>query len=389
MEMNRKVIEGNLLPEEFKGRDLIELGSIKVRLLFFDSLGAKCSSVLVKTPDVSILVDPGAAGLQPGFPLSSEEKASLREKAFERILRYGVSSDVVVITHYHYDHHVHPSRLEEMMNLFKGKTLLVKNPNQWINRSQRKRAFVFLSKLYQMLGGHEPFDNILEPSRFTMINDPFDDHPKTAALWRKAEGKKLMVYRAKKRWFNRIVESWQQNKWMGEFKVEDTEVRLADGREFIFGNTKIRFSRPLFHGQFLDNIGWVLGFTVKHEDETFLFTSDLQGPIIEEYADWIIRSEPDLIVADGPPLYTYGFMIGKEDVERVVDNMKNIIREAEPSEIIWDHHMCRGLFKPKLKKVYSYAEKVGVKIQTAAEHIGRKPLIEQVSPLSISKVRDD
>jgi len=185
------------------------------------------------------------------------------------------------------------------------------------------------------------------------------------------------------------VESWQQNKWMGEFKVEDTEVRLADGREFIFGNTKIRFSRPLFHGQFLDNIGWVLGFTVKHEDETFLFTSDLQGPIIEEYADWIIRSEPDLIVADGPPLYTYGFMIGKEDVERVVDNMKNIIREAEPSEIIWDHHMCRGLFKPKLKKVYSYAEKVGVKIQTAAEHIGRKPLIEQVSPLSISKVRDD
>jgi len=268
-----------------------------------------------------------------------------------------------------------------MANLFKGKTLLVKDPNQWINRSQRKRAFTFLSKIYQMLGGHEPFDSMLESSRFTMRNDPFEDHPKTAALWRKAEGKKLMVYQAKKRWFNKIKESWQQTKWIGEFKVEETEVILADGREFIFGNTKIRFSRPLFHGQFLDNIGWVLGFTVEHEDDEFLFTSDLQGPIIEEYADWIIRSKPSFIVADGPPLYTYGFMIGKEDVERVIRNMQTIIHEVKPSGIIWDHHMCRGLFRPKLKKVYSYAKKIGVKICTAAEQVGRKPLIEQVASL--------
>jgi len=384
--MDGKAKEEGLLHDEFKGHDLIRSGSIGVRLLFFDSLGAKCSSVLIKTPDISILVDPGAAGLQPGFPLSSEEKASLREKAYERILRYGVSSDVVVITHYHYDHHVHPSRLEEMAKLFKGKTLLVKDPNQWINRSQRKRAFVFLSKLHQMLGGHEPFDSMLKSPRFTMRNDPFENHPKTTALWQKAEGKKMMVYQAKKRWFNKIVESWRQNKWIGNFKTGDTEVILADGKEFTFGNTKICFSRPMFHGQFLDNIGWVLGFTVEHGNDKFLFTSDLQGPIIEEYADWIICSEPDLIIADGPPLYTYGFMIGKEDVDHVVNNMQTIIHEAEPSEIIWDHHMCRGLFRSKLKRVYSYAKEMGVKICTAAEHIGRKPLIEQVASLSPKRI---
>jgi len=378
MEMNPKTKEGSLLPEEFEGRDLIALSSIKVRLLFFDSLGAKCSSILIETPDVSILVDPGAAGLQPGFPLSSVEKASLRERAFERILRYGASSDIVIITHYHYDHHVHPSRLEEMIDLFKGKTLLVKDPNQWINKSQKKRAFVFLSKLYRMLGGNEPTDNLLKSPKFTMRKDPFEEHPKTTALWQRAEGKKLMVYEAKKRWFNRIVESWRQEKWMKEFKVEDTEVRFADGREFIFDGTKIRFSHPLFHGQFLGNIGWVLGFTVQHDDDKFLFTSDLQGPIIEEYADWIINSKPNLIIADGPPLYTYGFMIGKEDVKRVANNMQTIIREANPSEIIWDHHMCRGPFRSKLKKVYSYAKRMRVKICTAAEHLGRKPLIEQI-----------
>jgi len=384
--MSDRAKERELLHEEFKNRDLITLSSIEVRLLFFDSLGAKCSSVLIRTPDVSILVDPGAAGLQPGFPLSSEEKASLREKAYERILRYGVSSDIVIITHYHYDHHVHPSRLEEMVKLFKGKTLLVKDPNQWINRSQRKRAFDFLSKLYRMLGGHEPFESMLKPSEFTMKKDPFNMHPKTTALWRKAEGKKLKVYEAKKRWFNKIVDSWRQNEWIEDFEIGDTEVILADDKEFNFGNTRIRFSYPMFHGQFLDNIGWVIGFTIEYGNDKFLFTSDLQGPIIDEYADWIICSEPDLIIADGPPLYTYGFMIGKKDVSRVVGNMQTIIREVKPSEIIWDHHMCRGLFRSKLKKVYSYAKEMGVKIHTAAEHIGRKPLIEQVASLSSRKI---
>jgi len=384
--MDNKAKEERVLHDEFKGHDLITFGSVEVRLLFFDSLGAKCSSLLIKTPDVSILVDPGAAGLQPGFPLSSEEKASLREKAYERILRYGASSEIVIITHYHYDHHIHPSRLEEMAKIFEGKTLLVKDPNQWINRSQRKRAFIFLSKLYHMFGGNEPFDNLLESPKFMMRNDPFEEYPKTTALWQKAEGKKMMVYQAKKRWFNKILESWQRNKWIGNFKAGDAEVILADGKQFTFGDTKIHFSRPMFHGQFLDNIGWVLGFTVEHRDDKFLFTSDLQGPIIEEYADWIIYSKPNVIVADGPPLYTYGFMIGKEDVERVVNNMQTIIHEAEPSEIIWDHHMCRGPFRSRLKKVYSYAKEMGVKICTAAEHIGRKPLIEQVASLHFKEL---
>ena len=378
--MNDKV--KGAVQDEFGDRDIITVGSIKVRLLFFDSLGAKCSSVLVNTPDVSILIDPGAAGLQPGFPLSSEEKALLREKAYERILRYGASSDVVVISHYHYDHHVHPSRLEEMAGLFKRKTLLVKDPNQWINKSQRKRSLDFLSSLYRIFGEEESFEKVLSQSRFVMKKDLTEEYPKTSAIWQRAKGKKMMVYQAKLRWFEKIVESWRKNKWIEDFKVGDTKVMLADGKSFTFGDTKICFSQPMFHGQFLDNIGWVLGVLVKFDDDKFLFTSDLQGPIIEEYADWIIRSEPDFIVADGPPLYTYGFMIGKEDVEQVIKNMQNIMREARPRGILWDHHMCRGLFRSKLKRVYSYAKKLNVKICTAAEYIGRKPLIEEVASIS-------
>jgi len=366
--------------EEFRDRDIITLGSIKVRLLFFDSLGAKCSSVLVETPDVSILIDPGAAGLQPSFPLPREEKIRLREEAFKRIRHYGRFSDIVVITHYHYDHHVHPSRIGEMACLFRGKTLLVKDPNQWINRSQRSRALKFLSEIYRISGGNEPFEDLMEASRFKMTSDPFERHPKTASLWRRSKGKKLKVYQAKKRWFEKIVESWKQNKWVRSFEAGRTKILFADGREFVFGNTRIKFTFPLFHGQFLDNVGWVIGLTVEHAGNKFLFSSDLQGPIIEEYAEWIINSKPEVIVADGPPLYTYGFMIGKEDIKNVINNMQRIICEARPSKIIWDHHICRGIFRPKMREVYSCAKRKGVDICTAAEHMGLKPLIERVKP---------
>ena len=370
--------ETESLSEKLGDRDIIVLGSIKVRLLFFDSLGAKCSSVLVETPDVSILIDPGAAGLQPSFPLPREEKARLREEAFKRIRRYGASSDIVVITHYHYDHHVHPSRIEEMTCLFRDKILLVKDPNQWINKSQRSRAFKFLSEIYRISGGNKPFKDFMETSRFEMTSDPFERHPKTATLWERSKGKKLKVYQAKKRWFEKIVENWKRNKWVKSFEVGGTKILFADDREFIFGDTRIKFTFPLFHGQFLDNVGWVIGLTVEHAGNRFLFSSDLQGPIIEEYAEWIINSKPNVIVADGPPLYTYGFMIGKEEIKNVINNMQRIICEARPSKIIWDHHICRGIFRPKMREVYLYAEKEGVDICTAAEHIGLKPMIEQV-----------
>lgn len=39
----------------------ITIGKINVHLVWFDSMGAKSSCLLIETPDVKILVDPGAA----------------------------------------------------------------------------------------------------------------------------------------------------------------------------------------------------------------------------------------------------------------------------------------------------------------------------------------
>ncbi|RLI37902.1 hypothetical protein DRO55_00160 [Candidatus Bathyarchaeota archaeon] len=100
----------------------------------FDSLGVKSSCVRVETGDCTIVVDPGIASETGSFPLTRAEKARLRRFYEEAIREACSSSDVIILTHYHYDHHI-PDR-----SLYEGKTLLVKDPENNINRSQRGRA---------------------------------------------------------------------------------------------------------------------------------------------------------------------------------------------------------------------------------------------------------
>ena len=42
--------------------------------VWFDSFGAKSSCVKIETPDVSIVIDPGVAIMQPSFPASLVQK---------------------------------------------------------------------------------------------------------------------------------------------------------------------------------------------------------------------------------------------------------------------------------------------------------------------------
>jgi predicted metallo-beta-lactamase superfamily hydrolase len=103
-------------------------------------MGSRSMATFVETGDINILVDPGANigayryGLSP-HPL---EKWCMK-KHLERIRLYARSADAVIITHYHFDHFI-PDEVE----LYRGKILLIKNPNQDIHIKQRKRAFAFI-----------------------------------------------------------------------------------------------------------------------------------------------------------------------------------------------------------------------------------------------------
>jgi predicted metallo-beta-lactamase superfamily hydrolase len=114
---------------------------MRLKYIAFDSLGVKSSCFMVEAGSSKILVDPGIAEEVDSFPCSRSERATLVKK-YERDIRHACRlADIIIITHYHYDHHI-PDR-----SLYEGKTLLVKDPKKSINKSQAARAHDLLDGL--------------------------------------------------------------------------------------------------------------------------------------------------------------------------------------------------------------------------------------------------
>jgi predicted metallo-beta-lactamase superfamily hydrolase len=129
------------------------LKHIKVVPLAAESLGVRSMCTYVETWDVRILLDAGVSlcpnryGLSP-HPL--EYKAVI--EARKRIAEAAERADVVTVSHYHFDHHT-PSYEDWLCNwtkedetarqIYRDKVVLIKNPKERINFSQRRRGWVF------------------------------------------------------------------------------------------------------------------------------------------------------------------------------------------------------------------------------------------------------
>ena len=70
---------------------IIEMEKLIIQPVWFDSLGAKSSCTLVKTPNVNVLIDPGIAAMQPSFPASNAQKREWREEGRKAIQQTAVS----------------------------------------------------------------------------------------------------------------------------------------------------------------------------------------------------------------------------------------------------------------------------------------------------------
>jgi len=129
------------------------LKHIKVVPLAAESLGVRSMCTYVETRDVRVLLDAGVSlcpnryGLPP-HPL--EYKAIIESR--RRIAESAEKADLVTVSHYHFDHHT-PSYEDWLCNwtekdetarqIYKDKVVLIKNPKERINFSQRRRGWVF------------------------------------------------------------------------------------------------------------------------------------------------------------------------------------------------------------------------------------------------------
>ena len=137
----------------------------------------------------------------------------------------------------------------------------------------------------------------------------------------------------------------------------------------------------MFHGIEFDRVGWVVGVTVEHKGSKVIYTSDLQGPCIEDYVQWIIKENPDVLILDGPATYLFGYMVNRINLERAVNNVCAILKGTAAKVIIYDHHLLRDVrYKKRLAPAYTTAAEHKITLLTAAEWLGYDPLIVQITP---------
>ncbi|GAB6148809.1 hypothetical protein JCM10135_13510 [Stetteria hydrogenophila] len=353
-----------------------------LELVWFDSMGAKSSCIAVDAGGGEcVLIDPGAAAMQPSYPLPPREKAALRRRAVQRIRSAARRCSTVIITHYHYDHHILPSDGDlGGENIYAGKKLYVKDPNKYINMSQWRRARLFLEEIlaahnlrladFQAEPRQEEFPDPVESLRHAHERD-YGDYA----------GRRRELLARGREWFRRLTRRWRRGPWVrDEILLPDgTAILTGDGRRLRVGGALVEIYPPWFHGVEYDRAGWVTPVYIESRGYRIFYTSDLMGPIIEDYAYHIHDLSPDIVVVDGPPTYLYPYMFNRVNLNRAIDNMIRII-DSRPRVVIYDHHLLREAnWRKRVEKVLEHAKASKVAVVTAAEAVGEEPLIDRIA----------
>lgn len=115
-----------------------------VELLAFDSMGVRSMCTFVDAGDLRIIIDPGVSLAPRRFGLPPHRLELERLNGLAKVITEKAAlSDVIIITHYHYDHHDLGDIIP--LEIYDKKIVLIKDPKNNINRSQGDfRAPLFL-----------------------------------------------------------------------------------------------------------------------------------------------------------------------------------------------------------------------------------------------------
>jgi predicted metallo-beta-lactamase superfamily hydrolase len=166
----------------------------------------------------------------------------------------------------------------------------------------------------------------------------------------------------------RMTDSHQGAQGREFWRAVDPHCRLepAEGRWVELDGVTMRISPPLPHGREGSGFGYVVAVTVDDGGERFVHASDLQGPASAVATAYLVRERPDLVYVSGPPTYLQGH-IGREGIQRGIDNLVRLVGETG-CRVIVDHHAVR---EPRFRDRLAQAFDTG-RVVTAAEYLGRR-----------------
>lgn len=286
------------------------LRKIKVAPLAEESFGVRSMCTYIETSDVKILLDAGAS-LAPnrfGYPPHPREYRAIAE-CRRRISKVAEKVDIVTVSHYHFDHHT-SSYTDWFCN--------------WSSPEVAKE--IYEGKI------------VLVKSYRSMVN------------------------------FSQRRRGWMFKKTGGSYAEK---LEIADGRTFEFGDTKLNFSDPVFHGPENSELGWLLMTTIEFNGEKVLFASDVQGPIFTPTLDMILAEKPQLVVMGGPPTYLSGFRVDDDHIKQGMQNVESLAKKV-PKTILGHHNLRDEKWRLLSQPIIDAASEMGHKVLTAAEFAGKE-----------------
>jgi len=286
------------------------LNRISFTPIAFESLGVRSMCTFVETPDIKILVDAGVA-LGPRFRLLPHPREyEALESCRQSIRKHAKMVDIVTVSHYHHDHFT-PSFID----------------TTWLASSPREAAGIY-------------------------------------------RGKTLMVKDAR----SSTNVSQRRRGWIFQSfcRKIGSKIIVADNKSFEYGSTRLRFSRPLPHGEDSGELGFVLATVIESDSERLIHASDIQGPMSDASLQFILSEKPSAVIVGGPPSYLAGVKVAEDSIRRGMENLEAIARKVPL--VIADHHLLRSEDSAReLSAMSASTRPLGGSLMNAAEYIGREP----------------
>jgi predicted metallo-beta-lactamase superfamily hydrolase len=222
-------------------------------------------------------------------------------------------------------------------------------------------------------------DDIIENNKKMIYSNPLDKLPLAKNKdFGDYNNRRKELLKKKYILFKKRIKLWEKYKLLPEINSENIKIIYPEGNEYNINGTIIRFTQPLFHGIEFASVGWIFATIVEYNNEKFFHSSDLSGPMIEDYADFIIKENPTYLFLDGPTTYLLGYILNNINLNRCIQNTIRILKETDCKLIIYDHHLLREKkFRERTKDIWKEAKKLNKKIITSAEYLGKKNILEK------------
>jgi len=152
----------------------------------------------------------------------------------------------------------------------------------------------------------------------------------------------------------------QERGW--NIRMNADKFKIGEGQT----DKELHFKFPVFHGEKDSNLGRVMMTEINLKNKKFIHASDIQF-LYEKTIDKIIKREPDIVLASGPPLY-----LSYIDDKMLNRAKENILKLSEVvSLLIIDHHLLRN--EAGLQYLRELDLSSSNKIMCAADFMGIKP----------------